>query len=293
MPVLTRPEAAAFASRLRESGGRLVFTNGCFDLLHPGHVRYLAEARSHGDALIVGVNSDRSVRAIKGPSRPINTEGERAEILAALAVVDAVVIFDEDDPLAIVTELQPDVLAKGADWAADRIVGRDVVEARGGQVIRIALAPGFSSTGMIEKSAAGADPRSMSTSLTLQALLKAVSARLGLGTPGAAHVTGLPPSAQALYLAAAALHQATPSRPGATGSTIVVVVPTDPAAEQLTSDLRFFLAVLEGLSEAAAQDAVLSFPSHEVDPYRGLSPTSASSPRARGPSMPPRLAGPG
>ncbi len=112
----------------------------------------------------------------------------------------------------------------------------------------------------------------MSTSLTLQALLKAVSARLGLGTPGAAHVTGLPPSAQALYLAAAALHQATPSRPGATGSTIVVVVPTDPAAEQLTSDLRFFLAVLEGLSEAAAQDAVLSFPSHEVDPYRGLSP---------------------
>jgi len=151
MPVMSRAQATAWAADLRAAGTRVVFTNGVFDLLHPGHVRYLAEARSHGDALIVAVNSDRSVRAIKGPARPINAEHDRAEVLAALACVDAVVIFDEDDPHAIITALQPDVLVKGADWAADRIIGRDVVEARGGQVIRIAFAPGFSTTGMIEK----------------------------------------------------------------------------------------------------------------------------------------------
>jgi D-beta-D-heptose 7-phosphate kinase/D-beta-D-heptose 1-phosphate adenosyltransferase len=151
MPVLTHDEAIAWAARQRANGRRIVFTNGCFDLLHPGHVRYLAAARSHGDALIVAVNSDRSVHAIKGPTRPVNTDRDRAEVLAALAAVDAVVIFDEDDPHAIVAALQPDVLVKGADWAADRIVGRDVVEARGGTVIRVAVAPGFSTTGMIEK----------------------------------------------------------------------------------------------------------------------------------------------
>jgi D-glycero-beta-D-manno-heptose 1-phosphate adenylyltransferase len=136
---------------MRAAGKRLVFTNGVFDLLHPGHVRYLAEARSNGDALIVAVNSDRSVRAIKGPDRPINAEQDRAEVLSALACVDAVVVFDEDDPHAIISAIQPDVLVKGADWAADRIIGRDVVEARGGTVIRIAFAPGFSTTSIIEK----------------------------------------------------------------------------------------------------------------------------------------------
>lgn len=151
MPVLTRPDAAAWADRLHASGRTLVFTNGVFDLLHPGHVRYLAEARAHGDALIVAVNSDRSVRAIKGPSRPVNSEQDRAEVLSALAAVDAVVVFDEDDPHAVIAEVQPDILVKGADWAADRIVGRDIVEARGGRVIRIAFAPGFSTTSMIEK----------------------------------------------------------------------------------------------------------------------------------------------
>jgi D-glycero-beta-D-manno-heptose 1-phosphate adenylyltransferase len=151
MPVHSRPEAISWAAGLRAAGKRLVFTNGVFDLLHPGHVRYLAEARAHGDALIVAVNSDRSVRAIKGPERPINSEQDRAEVLAALACVDAVVVFDEDDPHAIVSALQPDILVKGADWAADRIIGRDVVEARGGKVVRIQFAPGFSTTSMIER----------------------------------------------------------------------------------------------------------------------------------------------
>ena len=151
MNVMSRAEAVAWAGRLRAEGRTLVFTNGVFDLLHPGHLRYLADARAQGDALIVAVNSDRSVRAIKGPSRPINAEQERAEVLAALAVVDAVVVFDQDDPHAIISAIQPDVLVKGADWAADRIIGRDVVEARGGRVVRIDVAQGFSTTAMIEK----------------------------------------------------------------------------------------------------------------------------------------------
>lgn len=128
-----------------------MFTNGVFDVLHPGHVRYLTEARSLGDTLVVAVNSDRSVRSNKGPGRPVNPEAERAEILAALACVDAVVVFDEDTPRAIIEAIQPDVLVKGADWATDRIVGRDVVEARGGRVVRLALAEGFSTTGLIRR----------------------------------------------------------------------------------------------------------------------------------------------
>jgi D-glycero-beta-D-manno-heptose 1-phosphate adenylyltransferase len=153
---MSRLEAVSWAERLRAEHKRLVFTNGVFDLLHPGHVRYLAEARAHGDALVVAVNSDRSVRAIKGPDRPINSEQDRAEVLSALACVDAVVVFDEDDPHAIISAIQPDILVKGADWAADRIIGRDVVAARGGKVIRIAFAPGFSTTGMIAKIRRGA-----------------------------------------------------------------------------------------------------------------------------------------
>jgi D-beta-D-heptose 7-phosphate kinase/D-beta-D-heptose 1-phosphate adenosyltransferase len=150
--VLTRDEAVAWVARLRARGRTVVFTNGVFDLLHPGHVRYLADARRLGDALIVAVNSDRSVRAQgKGPDRPINPEGERAEVLAALAAVDAVVIFDEDTPLDIVTALQPDVLVKGADWGPGNIVGRDVVEARGGKVVRVPLAKGFSTTAILER----------------------------------------------------------------------------------------------------------------------------------------------
>ncbi len=148
---LSMGEAVHWAGRIRSEGKRLVFTNGVFDLLHPGHVRYLAEARRQGDALIVAVNSDRSVRAIKGPARPINPEQDRAEVLAALACVDAVVVFDEDDPHAIISAIQPDVLVKGADWAADAIVGRDVVEARGGRVVRIQVAEGYSTTSILTR----------------------------------------------------------------------------------------------------------------------------------------------
>jgi len=132
-------------------GGRVVFTNGVFDLLHPGHVRYLAEARGLGDLLIVGINSDRSVRAIKEPGRPLNPEGERAEVLRSLACVDAVVVFDEDTPHRLITEIQPDVLVKGADWGPSEIVGRDVVEARGGRVVRVDLAKGYSTTNLIQR----------------------------------------------------------------------------------------------------------------------------------------------
>jgi D-beta-D-heptose 7-phosphate kinase/D-beta-D-heptose 1-phosphate adenosyltransferase len=151
MPILSRDQAVSWAAGQRAAGRKVVFTNGVFDLLHPGHVRYLADARREGDSLIVAINSDRSVKAIKGPERPINPEAERAEVLAALAVVDAVVVFDEDDPHAIIGALQPDVLVKGADWATDRIIGRDIVEARGGKVIRIPFASGYSTTSIIEK----------------------------------------------------------------------------------------------------------------------------------------------
>jgi D-glycero-beta-D-manno-heptose 1-phosphate adenylyltransferase len=149
--ILSRNEAAALVNRMHADGRRVVFTNGVFDLLHPGHIRYLAAARQQGDLLIVGVNSDRSVRSIKGPNRPIVPERERAEVVAALASVDAVVIFDEDTPHEVIHHLQPDILVKGADWAADRIVGRDIVEARGGRVVRIPLAQGYSTSAIVEK----------------------------------------------------------------------------------------------------------------------------------------------
>jgi rfaE bifunctional protein nucleotidyltransferase chain/domain len=148
---MTIADAVAIAERLRAAGQTVVFTNGVFDLLHPGHVRYLQQARALGDALIVGVNSDRSVRAIKGPQRPITPEAERAEILAALASVDAAVIFDEDTPHAIIAAIQPDILVKGADWAEDAIVGRDIVEARGGRVVRMPIEPGYSTSRIIDK----------------------------------------------------------------------------------------------------------------------------------------------
>ena len=144
--------AKALAARVQTAGGLVVFTNGVFDLLHPGHVRYLQAARRLGDALILGVNSDRSVRANKGPERPINPEHERAEVLGALACVDLAVIFDEDTPYALITQVQPDVLVKGADWGEHDIVGRDVVEARGGRVVRMELSKGFSTTSLIERS---------------------------------------------------------------------------------------------------------------------------------------------
>lgn len=150
--VLSTADAVAFIANGRALGQTIVFTNGVFDVLHPGHVRYLRDARAMGDILIVGINSDRSARALgKAPDRPINPERERAEVLGALASVDAVVIFDDDTPLAIITALQPDILVKGADWGENAIVGRDVVEARGGRVVRIELAKGYSTTAILEK----------------------------------------------------------------------------------------------------------------------------------------------
>ena len=148
---MTRAEAVAFAETERRAGRRVVFTNGVFDILHPGHLRYLRHARELGDALIVGLNGDASVRRNKGPDRPINGEDERAEILAALEPVDAVVIFDEDTPDEIIQAVQPDVLVKGADWAEDAIIGRDTVEARGGRVVRIAVEEGFSTSAIVAK----------------------------------------------------------------------------------------------------------------------------------------------
>jgi D-beta-D-heptose 7-phosphate kinase/D-beta-D-heptose 1-phosphate adenosyltransferase len=146
----------ALVERARRDGRRVVFTNGVFDILHPGHTRYLRDARSLGDRLIVGINSDRSARSLgKAPGRPINPEAERAEVLAALACVDAVVVFDEDTPHEIIAAIQPDILVKGADWAADAIVGRDIVEGRGGQVVRIPLAEGYSTTAIIERIRSG------------------------------------------------------------------------------------------------------------------------------------------
>jgi rfaE bifunctional protein nucleotidyltransferase chain/domain len=147
--------AAAFAARIRNAGGQVVFTNGVFDLLHPGHIRYLREARALGDVLIVGINSDRSVRANKGPARPIVPERERAVVLAALSFVDGVVVFDEETPHAIIGHVQPDVLVKGADWGPGDIVGRDVVEARGGRVVRMELSPGYSTSGLVQRACGG------------------------------------------------------------------------------------------------------------------------------------------
>jgi D-beta-D-heptose 7-phosphate kinase/D-beta-D-heptose 1-phosphate adenosyltransferase len=149
--VLSDAELTAFVDGARAAGKRLVFTNGVFDILHPGHVRYLQAARRHGDVLIVGLNSDASVRRNKGPSRPINPEDERAEVLAALACVDAVSIFDDDTPAGIIRRVQPDVLVKGADWPADQIVGRDTVEAGGGRVVLEPVETGYSTSAIIAK----------------------------------------------------------------------------------------------------------------------------------------------
>ena len=149
--MVTREEIGRVAEELRQAGRKVVFTNGVFDLLHPGHVRYLQDARRLGDALIVGLNSDRSVRANKGPERPITLETERAEILAALQVVDVVVVFDEETPHDVIAAVQPDVLVKGADWPEDGIVGRDIVEGRGGIVVRVPVEAGHSTSSIIEK----------------------------------------------------------------------------------------------------------------------------------------------
>ncbi|HKT46933.1 MAG TPA: D-glycero-beta-D-manno-heptose 1-phosphate adenylyltransferase [Candidatus Acidoferrales bacterium] len=141
----------------KRNGRRVVFTNGCFDLLHPGHIQILERARALGDALIVGLNSDSSVRELKGAGRPVLPESERAEILAGLECVDAVVIFEELTPRHVIAALLPDVLVKGGDWPGDQIVGREEVEAVGGRVVSIPVVPGYSTTAILERIRKGAD----------------------------------------------------------------------------------------------------------------------------------------
>jgi rfaE bifunctional protein nucleotidyltransferase chain/domain len=145
---MTWREARAWRER---AGGRVVFTNGVFDLLHPGHVDVLVGARARGDALVVGLNSDASVRRLKGPERPVRAEADRAYVLAALEAVDVVTVFDQDTPLELVALLEPDVIVKGGDYTPDTIVGAPVVRARGGDVVVIPLTPGQSTTSIIEK----------------------------------------------------------------------------------------------------------------------------------------------
>jgi rfaE bifunctional protein nucleotidyltransferase chain/domain len=149
--VLTLEQAILRFGREKRNGRRVVFTNGCFDLLHPGHIRSLELARALGDALIVGLNSDASVRQLKGEGRPVISELERAEILAALESVDAVVIFDDLTPREVIARLLPDVLVKGGDWPGDQIVGREEVEAAGGRVVSVPLIPGYSTSAILQK----------------------------------------------------------------------------------------------------------------------------------------------
>ena len=156
MSAFELPTAAAAAlAAWRTQGQRIVFTNGVFDLLHRGHAEYLEEARALGDRLVVGINADASVRRLKGASRPIVPEAERAELVGALACVDLTIVFGGDTPLQLIEAVAPDVLVKGADWAADAIVGREFVEARGGRVVRIKVREGLSTSAIIERIVSG------------------------------------------------------------------------------------------------------------------------------------------
>jgi rfaE bifunctional protein nucleotidyltransferase chain/domain len=154
--ILTLEQVILQFGRDKRNGRRVVFTNGCFDLLHPGHVECLEKARALGDALVVGVNSDASVRQLKGAGRPLLPENERGEILASLESVDAVVVFDDLTPREVIARLLPDVLVKGGDWAGDQIVGREEVEAAGGRVVSMPVVPGFSTTEILRKIREGA-----------------------------------------------------------------------------------------------------------------------------------------
>lgn len=149
--IMTLDQLQGECQSLKAEGKRIVFTNGCFDILHPGHTRYLYSARALGDYLIVAVNSDRSAQAIKGKDRPVTLEQERAELLAALGCVDGVVIFDEEDPLQVIQHLVPHILVKGGDWAEDEIIGADVVKDAGGEVKRIPFESGHSTTEILHK----------------------------------------------------------------------------------------------------------------------------------------------
>jgi rfaE bifunctional protein nucleotidyltransferase chain/domain len=144
-------DARKEVQRLRSDNKKIIFTNGCFDILHIGHTRYLYAARELGDFLIVAVNSDQSVKAIKGPDRPVMNQSERSEILASLECVDMVIIFDEDNPMEVIRYLMPDILVKGGDWKEEDIIGADVVKAAGGEIHRIPFVAGYSSSEIIKK----------------------------------------------------------------------------------------------------------------------------------------------
>ncbi len=144
-------EVATIAAQAQQHGKTVVFTNGCFDLLHRGHIHTLRQAKSHGDLLIVALNSDRSVKAIKGPNRPILSELDRVELIAAMEMVDYVVVYDEPDPYTLIAAIKPNVLAKGGDWSSDKIIGADIVEQNGGRVAVIPYLQGFSTTEIIER----------------------------------------------------------------------------------------------------------------------------------------------
>ena len=147
----TLDELIKIAAQARRNGKSLVFTNGCFDLLHRGHVHVLRQAKAAGDLLIVAINSDQSVKAIKGPTRPVAAEIDRLELIAAMEMVDYVILFDEPDPSKLITAIKPNVLAKGGDWGADEVVGADIVERQGGRVLLVPYLKGYSTTEMIER----------------------------------------------------------------------------------------------------------------------------------------------
>ena len=149
--VVTVDKLVSGLEEVRQADKKIVFTNGCFDILHVGHVRYLAAARSEGDLLVVGLNSDTSVRSIKGEGRPLVSQDQRAEVLASLVCVDYVVIFDESDPLRLIQMIKPDILVKGADWGEENIIGAEFVKSRGGNIIRAELVPEISTTRIIER----------------------------------------------------------------------------------------------------------------------------------------------
>lgn len=149
--IKTPDELLEISTNLKKQGKTVVFTNGCFDLLHPGHLHYLIEAKSFGDTLIVAINSDDSIQKIKGDKRPISPEEDRLEMLAGLECVDFVTVFSETDPYRLISLLRPNVLVKGGDWGVENIIGRDIVEEEGGKVISIRLTPGYSTSSLIEK----------------------------------------------------------------------------------------------------------------------------------------------
>jgi len=149
--IVSQDELVLLIAREKRNGRRVVFTNGCFDLLHPGHVRCLAEARALGDVLVVAVNSDRSVRGNKGPERPLVPQNDRAEVLAGLSSVDYVTIFDEPTPRELIARVLPGVLVKGADWSLDQVAGREEVEAAGGRVVTVPIATGYSTTNLVQR----------------------------------------------------------------------------------------------------------------------------------------------